>query len=202
MLLGRARGDLLRAGPALLLALAACGGAREEQGPRPVPAAIQQQLDRYQRCFGFGGGLAAADSDLEVGRLCAPDFRMAYCAPAVGEEAPRTQAFDLQLTLGLLHMMHAAAAGASPPPQDYIDQALADQWVGFARYRPELEIQEVVQHYPVGDAVYVVVLHDYHGGLPKDGAAPGERHYRTLLTFVADDEGWRLRDKVWVDAPR
>ena len=38
----------------------------------PMPAEIEAQLLRYVRCFSFDGGLDPADSDGELGRLCAP----------------------------------------------------------------------------------------------------------------------------------
>ena len=79
---------------------------------------------------------------------------------------------------------------------------LATKWVAFAQHKPRLVLAEVLEHHPVGDAAYVTLVHDYHDGLPDAVAAGGQAHYRSLLTWVLDQDGWRLRDKVWVDAPR
>ena len=45
-----------------------------------------------------------------------------------------------------------------------------------------------------GDAAYVTLVHDYHDGLPDAVAVGGQAHYRSLLTWVLDQDGWRLRD--------
>ena len=168
----------------------------------PMPAEIEAQLLRYVRCFSFDGGLDPADSDGELGRLCAPEFRMGHAASADGDAPPAVTTYDLQLTLGLCNMMHVAAGGGEPVEQDYIPAELAAAWVAFAQHKPRLVLAEVLEHHPVGDAAYVTLVHDYHDGLPDAVAVGGQAHYRSLLTWVLDQDGWRLRDKVWVDAPR
>ena len=173
--------------------------ARERSGP--APAQIAEQLGRYAQVFSFSDALDPDAGDRILGRLCADSFRMSYAAPGEDATPPALLDMSYQLVLSLVHMMHEAARGDEPAPNDIVPAELAAAWVPFAEAKPKLHVVEVLRHYPVGEAVYVTVVHDVHEGLPEEIAPGGAHHYETHLTWVQTSDGWRLYNKVWVDVP-
>jgi|GEM_PF-3035162 hypothetical protein len=177
-----------------------CADAAPERSG-PVPAQIAEQLGRYAQVFSFSDALDPDAGDRILGRLCADSFRMSYATPGEGATQPALLDMSYQLVLSLIHMMHEAARGDEPALNDIVPSELAAAWVPFAELKPKLRVVEVLRHYPVGEAVYVTVVHDAHEGLPEATAPGGAHHYETHLTWVQSSDGWRLYNKVWVDVP-
>lgn len=169
----------------------------EAQGP--VPAGIQEQLQRYAQAFSFSSKLDPAESDRLLGLLCADSFRMSKASPGDDKTPPSVLDMNYSVVLSLLHMMHEAARDQEPSLADMVPKELSDAWVPFAKLKPQLQIAGILRHYPMGDAAYVTVVHDLHKGLPESMAPGGAHHYESHLTWVKDQDGWRLQNKIWVD---
>lgn len=165
----------------------------------PVPAGIQEQLQRYAQAFSFSSKLDPAESDRLLGLLCADSFRMCYATPGDDKTPPSVLDMNYAVVLSLLHMMHEAARDQEPSLADMVPKELSDAWVPFAKLKPQLEIAGILRHYPMGDAGYVTVVHDLHKGLPESMAPGGVHHYESHLTWVKGQDGWRLQNKIWVD---
>lgn len=184
----------------LLAALAACGGAAADEAG-PLPPQIAEQLGRYAQAFSFADALDPDAGDRILGQLCDDSFRMSYTTPASGDAPPALLDMDYRLVLSLVHMMHEAARGDEPAPNDIVPAELAAAWLPFAQVKPKLRVAEVLRHYPAGESVYVTVIHDLHEGLPEEMAPGGAHHYETHLTWILTSDGWRLYNKIWVDVP-
>lgn len=195
----------LRRAGAIVLAAATCAlsscsslvSPGDAQGP--VPAGIQEQLQRYAQAFSFSSKLDPAESDRLLGLLCADSFRMSYATAGDDKTPPSVLDMNYPVVLSLLHMMHEAASDQEPRLVDMVPKELSDAWVPFAKLKPQLQIAGILRHYPMGDAAYVTVVHDLHKGLPESMAPGGAHHYESHLTWVKDEDGWRLQNKIWVD---
>ena len=143
--------------------------------------------------------LDPAESDRLLGLLCADSFRMSKASSGDDKTPPSVLDMNYSVVLSLLHMMHEAARDQEPSLADMVPKELSDAWVPFAKLKPQLQIAGILRHYPMGDAAYVTVVHDLHKGLPESMAPGGAHHYESHLTWVKDQDGWRLQNKIWVD---
>ena len=185
---------------AAAISLSSCSSpASSGSDQDPVPAGIQEQLQRYAQAFSFASKLDPAESDRLLGLLCADSFRMSYATPGDDKTPPSVLDMDYSVVLSLLHMMHEAARDQEPSLADMVPKELSDAWVPFAKLKPQLQIAGILRHYPMGGAAYVTVVHDLHKGLPESMAPGGAHHYESHLTWVKDQDGWRLQNKIWVD---
>ena len=185
---------------AAAISLSSCSSpASSGSDQDPVPAGIQEQLQRYAQAFSFSSKLDPAESDRLLGLLCADSFRMSKASPGDDKTPPSVLDMNYSVVLSLLHMMHEAARDQEPSLADMVPKELSDAWVPFAKLKPQLQIAGILRHYPMGDAAYVTVVHDLHKGLPESMAPGGAHHYESHLTWVKDQDGWRLQNKIWVD---